>query len=173
MSMSEVAARRWFRGWVIGTLALLTISMTGTVITYLDARPLLVGRTRPALGQVVAEESGFLGVRNFVTFTYRVDGEVYEAAIPVKGRGFVGPGLKPYYYEPGDSVVLAVESTDPSAVRTRSRWVPAVYNWAVVLGFSVLLLLLIATLRGLVLRANREALPRDDATATTTVADEA
>jgi hypothetical protein len=154
-------------------LALLAISMTGTVITYLDARPLLVGRTRPAVGQVVAEEPGFLGVRNFVTVTYRVDGEAYEAAIPVKGRGFVGPGLRPYYYEAGDRVVLAVESDDPSAVRTRSRWVPAAYNWALVLAFSVLLLLLMVTLRGLVLRAIREALPTHDAIVTVSVPDEA
>lgn len=57
----------------------------------------------------------------------------------MKGGGFRSPRVSAYFYERGDRVELLVAEGDESNVRTKDRWTPAVYNWAVVLVFSLVM----------------------------------
>ena len=117
----------------------------GTLVTFVQARPLLVGDTEAAVGTVLDERAGFLGIRNFVRVEYSVHGDDFTADIPVKGNGFPSKGnlrVDPYYYRPGDHVDLLVRPGDPSAVRTAQRWTPAVYNWSAVLAFGCAMVLI-------------------------------
>lgn len=138
LPLGEAKARRWFRRWVLGFAILGAVASLGTAVTYVQARPLLTGGTRSVTGTVVDERKGFLGIRNIVTVTYEVEGERHQEEIPVKGDGFRGARIAPYFYKPGAPIDLLVEANDANSVRTKDRWVPAVYNWGVVTAFATL-----------------------------------
>jgi hypothetical protein len=123
------------------------ITVVGALVSYLQVRPLVHGPLIAVVGTVVDEDAGFLGVRNFVAVDYEVGGRTYSAEIPVKGNGFRGPRLDPYYYRAGVSVDLLAVASDPTVVRTKDRWVPAFYNWAAVAATAGSFALLVAILQ--------------------------
>jgi hypothetical protein len=147
--------RRWLRWWVGATLVVPVVCTTGSIVTFVQAQPLWSGPTRPVTGYVV-EEKGTLGITNRLTVTYAIDGRDHEATIPVKGAGFRGPRIEPYFYDRGDAVALGVSRDDPSSVRTAVRWVPAFYNCGVLAASSLAFLGLLIALRPLLQRAIRE-----------------
>lgn len=150
------SVRRWYAAWLLGVASLLLVSGVGTAVTYVQARPLLTGPTQPVQGTVIRERAGFLGVRNLVEVEYEAGGALRRAEIPVKGNGLAPGGgrLDPYFYAPGQAVALLVDRSDPAAVRTATRWTPAVHNWLAVLGFASFLLVLLLVVRRVTLRAN-------------------
>jgi hypothetical protein len=98
----------------------------------------------------------WVGATLVVAVACTVYGRHREATIPVKGDGFRGPRVEPYFYDRGDAVALGVSRDDPSSVRTAERWVPAFYNWGVLAAGSILMLGLLLALRPLFRRAIRE-----------------
>lgn len=150
--MNEDKARRWFRIWTLGFLILAVVSSIGTTVSYVRDAPLLNGQKRQMAGTVLRERKGFLGIRNIVTVAYDVGGVRHRADIPVKGDGFRGPRVGPYFYKVGAPVELLVDPHDVDRVRTKDRWVPAVNNWAVVAVIALVMLPGIALLRLLALR---------------------
>ena len=128
------------------------IAVVGTGVCYLNDRPLLDGPTRRVTGTVVSERKGFLGIRNLLTASYEVDGRTYEATIPVKGDGFRGPRIDPYFYGRGLDVLLLVRPGHPTEVRTASRWTPASYNWAAIAATLTATTLLLLVIRWLARR---------------------
>lgn len=147
---TEARVRRRFRRAILSFAVLAAVSGLGTLVTYVQAWDLLNGDTRPVVGTVVDERKGFLGIRNLVTVEYELGSERYQAEIPVKGDGFRGPRIRAYFYERGDRVELLVAEGDESKVRTKDRWIPAVYNWAVVLVFSLVIVPFLALLRAVI-----------------------
>ncbi len=154
--MDEARARRWFRRWVLGFVILAVVASIGTAVTYVQARPLLTGPTHHLTGTVLEERKGFLGIRNIVTVAYEVDGTRRQAEIPVKGDGFGGFRVGPYFYKAGAAVELLVDRDNADCVRTKDRWVPAVYNWGVVTVFAVIMVPFLALIGRLIVRSIRK-----------------
>ena len=137
------------------TAVLAVVAWTAVLVAYVKDRELISGPTRPAIGQVVKENKGFLGIRNLLTVEYQVDGQSQRRTIPVKGDGIGGTRISPYFYQPGAAVDLLVSRDDPGAVRTDDRWTPAAYVWGAVGGTLLCTLALLVPVAAVTVRQHR------------------